>query len=115
MKKILLVLVIVFCLTGCGNKVICTNTREDVNSKITIEYTATFEKDILTETLTRMTNEFKNESDAKNYCKVLKDIKSLKCNGKKVITEETDKISKDTKITKNEFIENLEKNGYKCK
>ena len=114
MKKLLLVLVAVFCLTGCGEKVVCTTTQKIDGAKITSEITAPVKDGKISSAKALITTEFENEKSAKAYYENVKDqYDNVKRNGKKVTAEQ--KENETEKIKKADFIKLMESMEYKCK
>ena len=126
-KSVLLLLVmgiILFALTGCGNKLVATKTEKDSTfGEYDAKYEITFKNkkaDKVTYTM-----KFKDEDKAKkaeslmNAGAALSDEKiNVTRKGKKVITkmEAKDFVgSDDESLTKEKIKENLEKEGYKVK
>ena len=115
MKKLLLVLVAVFCLTGCGEKVVCTTTQDIEGAKLTGEITAPVKDGKVSSAKALLTAEFKSEKLAKEYYESIKDeYDNVKRNGKKVTAEEKEE-SGNEKIKKADFIKSMKAMGYKCK
>lgn len=97
-KGLVLGLAGLFLLTGCGNKVKCSDGDA--------EYVGTFKKDTITKIT--ISEKYKSKSEAKESCAGAKAMKSLygegaevKCSGKKVSV--TIKAPKGTKMTKKDF------------
>ena len=97
-KGLVLGLAGLFLLTGCGNKVKCSQDGT--------EYVGTFKSNNITKVT--ISEKYKSKSEAKESCAAAKAMKSLygegtevKCSGKKVSL--TMKAPKGTKMTKEEF------------
>lgn len=97
-KGLVLGLAGLFLLTGCGNKVKCSNGDET--------YVGKFKKNNITEIT--VTQKYDSKDKAKESCTAAKAMKSLygegtkvKCSSKKVSL--TMKAPKGTKVTKEEF------------
>ena len=116
MKKLIFVLVACLFVSGCGsNQVVCSTSETEDGNKVTVDIIATIEKNNVSKVLTKMSYDFKDEKTASEYCKLLKDSKSVKCSGKKVTIEEEIKQDKSQKMTKTNFIKSAKKEGFKCK
>jgi len=112
MKKILLILCI-FLLVGCTNKLTCTITDEIGTGKMEF----TFKNDSIIKL--RSTLEFSSEDDAKAVCSLYKDIKivgsKVICESRKVTLESTDVTMQYKDLSKKEIKKQLEEDGYSCK
>lgn len=120
MKKILCIisLLILGGITGCGNNqndFICTNTIDEELMNIKSTITGKI-KDKYVENVV-MTLTFDNQETVNTYCETISSNKNYKCEGKKITISNYEKeyLSKKDKVTKNELISALERDGYTCK
>jgi len=117
MKKILIVLSL-FVLTGCSNKLVCTleSTEENYDSKQKITFK--FDKsDKVNDVSVNYSMIFADEETAKTYKNVFESL-----NENYEITQDKNKINIITTKNYDQYNENkeelkkeLEKNGYSCK
>lgn len=119
MKKIaVLGLASLFLLTGCGkSKVQCSQDMNSYGVKINLNVVASFKGNKATNVDYELT--FENETLAKAACK---QYASAKCKGKTLTMSYDDyaeefgvKKADYSKMTKKEFKDTFEKNGFECK
>ena len=133
MKKYLLLLVVgLLLVTGCGNgnEVVCTIKKTENGVTTSAELIAKLEEDKVVDADIKMT--FDNEEMAQAFCAILRlatttedggqSIK-LKCKTKTLVMKNLKNLSSDTidvdttvfGFTKEEFINAMEEEGYSCK
>ena len=122
-KKILILLLLGFILTGCkkeeiANTITCTyeNTKEGTEYKIETKADLN-DKDIVINAVSTMTFEHQELADemCSNY-KVVSDAKNVKCEGSVITINKFNKSMKSKgDLTKEEFLEYMDKNNYTCK
>ena len=117
MKKGLLLLIIgLFLLTGCGNKVKCTMKQEGIS---TISITGKFSGNKLKEYTYKSVMKFSNSTEYDTSCSIAKEMakqsKGMKttCKNRTVTTVQT--LTNKENKTKKQFKETLKKAGYTCK
>lgn len=120
MKKVRIILLIfvMFLLSGCGSDIECTNSYNE-NVKYDMKITADLSNDKVVNATARM--KFKNSKDATNMCNLNKllDLENVQivCKEEEILIHNYQKIilaNEKKSITKNEFIKILEKDGFKC-
>lgn len=118
MKKMLLIVLCIFLLTGCGNDISCKKIYKD-----NVEYKVTITADVINGNVTngKAVMKFNNEKDAKELCnlnKLLSNEKtSIVCAGKMVTINgyEYLEIGESEKtISKDKFEKSLKAQGFKC-
>lgn len=142
MKKSILLLCCLICLTGCTKKVTCVKESKTGEYTINLKSIYSYKKDNLIEVYKSSTIEFKSEKDAKEYYNQYKEtaefnkeygskdeIDMIEKNkvsqtGKTFKIEAvytTEEIKKEAKtneelsLSKEDYIKTFEKNGYECK
>ena len=142
MKKSILLLMCLICLTGCTKKVTCTKENKTKDYTINLKSVYSYKKESLNEIYISSTIKFNTEEDAKEYYNQYKEnaefnkqygseeeIKAIEknkisLNKKKFIIEanyssqeikEEAKTNKDFSLSRDEYIKVFEKNGYECK
>lgn len=101
-KGVVLSVAALVLLTGCGNKVKCSNKNEDTGAKYT--YVGTFKKDNLQKYTISV--KYKTKDEAKESCDAAKQVydkKDVKCSGKTVKVTQKRPADNDEKVTKKEF------------
>ena len=116
--KICVLIIFVIFLTGCGRDIKCKNTYNG-----NIKYKVTIEADVVSGNVidANAVMKFGNEKDAKEICNLKKLISNekvkIECAGKIVTISGYEYIEmgeNDKTISRNQFIKNLEKQGFKC-
>ena len=113
MKKIILVLIVLFCVSGCGKKLVCTYEENYEDIKIRNKITFNF-KDNIYNQVDKMI--FSSEEDAKEYFDSIEDYideYNLKLDGKAIVSNLDDKINSN--LSKKEIKTKYESYDYKCK
>lgn len=113
MKKVVLVLVLLFCITGCGKKLVCIYEENYDDVKIKNKIIFNF-KDNTYRQIDKMI--FESDEEAKEYFNDISDyIKeyNLKLEGKTIVSNLSDKINSN--LSKKEIKKKYESYEYKCK
>lgn len=117
MKKLLLIISI-FLLAGCTDKLSCTrdnmkymlyDSEEVINGKNTIEYKFKKDKVVSIETTIDYGKDYTEE-----ICDIYKEKENVKCKGTKVIIS-GEYVSEYKDSTKDEIKKYMEEEGYTCK
>ena len=118
MKKIMklcFIFLILLVLTGCGSDIKCSRTYDD-NVKYKISVTANVSDGKVTNAKAIM--KFVLSKDANDVCNLNKLINNEKisiiCNDKTVIINGYEFLQTGNETSKNDFIKNLESQGFKC-
>ena len=130
MKKIIIIFLMLFLLTGCGNKITCKTIKSDVSEVYKIKYN----DNIITNIETIKTYKFKDKSEFKNYEPMMQytvksntddNVKSsYKKKYKKYILKQVydignidddDLLKYGLSKNKEELINNLKNSGLTCK
>ena len=120
MKKIKIILLVIFLLllTGCGSDIKCTSSYDE-NIKYEMKITADISKDKIVSSTAIM--KFENSEDANTMCslKKLLDLETVGviCNEKEVLIKNYHLLmlnEQEKNITKGNFIKILKKDGFKC-
>lgn len=117
-NKVILLVMLVLLLTGCGTDIKCSNSYEE-NIKYDMEITADVSKDKVVNATASM--KFENSEDATTMCnlKKLMDLETVEvvCREKEVLIRNYQKlmlINNEKDINKKQFVERLKKDGFKC-
>lgn len=120
MKKIKLIMLLftIFILTGCTSTITCKASYKD-NIKYDIKISAESKDDKITSATAKL--KFKDKDSAKEMCKIRKLLHSDKvqiiCEEKKIIINNYQNVLlevNEKSMSKKQFVERLEKDGYKC-
>lgn len=124
---IAIMLILVFALTGCGNKMIATKTIDEDGVKAKLKYEIQFENDKVSNI--KMITEYESKEDADEAFESLEFINTLAENeedklnieqdGNKVIMvltgEQYGELSTEEEMTKKAIKANLEEEGFKVR
>ncbi len=119
--KIILLLLLGFILTGCGNKTVetitCIYQNNNESTKYKTEVVAEVNKDNIIKNATATIN-FQDEDLAKEMCNnfsVVDDAENVTCKDKKIVIKKYHKsISGKNDLTKDAFLDYMEDNNYIC-
>ena len=118
-SRIILVLVLVILLTGCGSNSLKCNATYSDTIKYNVKVTSNIKNNKIEGATIRMT--FENSEDAANMCGLYKLSKNKKinihCYAKEVVIKnyEYSLMSENqTTISKDDFIKTLKAQGFKC-
>lgn len=122
-KKILLVVLMLFVFTGCDKKkneeeiLTCTFESKKKGNEYSAVIKATVDKDKITDATATMT--YKEKELADSMCKIFKatgDAEgNLECKDKKIYIKNYHKsVSKDKKLSKEEFLDYMNDQFFKC-
>lgn len=116
--KVILLVMLIFLLTGCGSDIKCTSSYEE-NIKYEMKITADISKDNIVSSTASM--KFENSEDANTMCnlKKLLDLETVEvvCKDKEVLIHNYHKLMFEDNpkvITKDKFVDMLKKDGFKC-
>ena len=131
MKKFAILFVVgLFLVSGCGkkNQVTCTAAQEEEGQKYTMTLTADIKDDKVSGVSAKM--DFDNEDTAKSFCGILGLVNSMAedenskvnydCGKKSITIKNYENLAESegeevTNISKEEFIKELEEEGFTCK
>lgn len=130
MKKLIAISLTIFLLTGCGNKIICKTSKDNVSETYTIEYS----DNNVTKVTTQKTYKFDSKQEFKNFEGIMEYIVKLNKNEnvestykkkfKKYILKniytienmsEEDLTKYGLSNNKEDLVNNLKNNGLTCK
>ncbi len=120
-KTLLIILICIFTLTGCGKekKVSCTMSKVDeVGYKLEAKVNGKIEDGNVTTTDLKMTMTFDDEKLAKNSYEIIKEKyegeNEVDIRIDKNVISVTEQKTQDANVTKQDFIDAYQEEGYTC-
>ena len=114
---IAIMLILVFALTGCGNKMIATKTIDEDGVKAKLKYEIQFENDKVSNI--KMITEFESLEFINTLAENEEDKLNIEQDGNKVIMvltgEQYGELSTEEEMTKKAIKANLEEEGFKVR